>query len=235
MNDPISAKIRANPRFQELARQRTQMAWLLFGVTMTLFFGLILVVAFRPELLATPLGPGRATTIGWPIGAALIVFSWLLTAFYVRRANAETENTRQIIAEAVDMNSFIRKSAVGAAIALIPTTTFAADAISGGVKQPLNITAIVIFFIFVLATLAITYWAAKRSHSASDFYTAGGGITGFQNGLAVAGDYMSAATLLGITSLVYARGYDGFLYAIAFFMGWPILLFLMAERLRNLG
>ena len=133
------------------------------------------------------------------------------------------------------MNSFIRKSAVGAAIALIPTTTFAADAISGGVKQPLNITAIVIFFIFVLATLAITYWAAKRSHSASDFYTAGGGITGFQNGLAVAGDYMSAATLLGITSLVYARGYDGFLYAIAFFMGWPILLFLMAERLRNLG
>ena len=133
------------------------------------------------------------------------------------------------------MNSFIRKSAVGAAIALIPTTTFAADAISGGVKQPLNITAIVIFFIFVLATLAITYWAAKRSHSASDFYTAGGGISGFQNGLAVAGDYMSAATLLGITSLVYARGYDGFLYAIAFFMGWPILLFLMAERLRNLG
>ena len=101
MNDPISAKIRANPRFQDLARQRTQMAWLLFGVTMTLFFGLILVVAFRPELLATPLGPGRDTTIGWPIGAALIVFSWLLTAFYVRRANAETENTRQIIAEAV--------------------------------------------------------------------------------------------------------------------------------------
>jgi uncharacterized membrane protein (DUF485 family) len=101
MNDPISAKIRANPRFQDLARRRTHMAWLLFGVTMTLFFGLILVVAFSPGLLATPIGPGRDTSIGWPIGAALIVFSWLLTAFYVRSANAETENTRQIIADAM--------------------------------------------------------------------------------------------------------------------------------------
>ena len=91
------------------------------------------------------------------------------------------------------------------------------------------------FFVFVLSTLVITYWAARRSRSASSFYTAGGGITGFQNGLAVAGDYMSAATLLGITSLVYVRGYDGFLYAISFFLGWPILLFLMAERLRNQG
>ncbi len=122
-----------------------------------------------------------------------------------------------------------------AALAALPAPAFAADAISGGTKQPLNVTAIAIFLTFVAATLVITWWAAKRSKTASDFYTAGGGISGFQNGLAVAGDYMSAATLLGITSLVYMRGYDGFLYAIAFFMGWPVLLFLMAERLRNLG
>ena len=134
------------------------------------------------------------------------------------------------------MSSLVpRLGLAAAAIGLIPTAALAADAITGATRQPLNLTAIVIFFLFVLATLAITYWAAKRSRSASDFYTAGGGITGFQNGLAVAGDYMSAATLLGITSLVYARGYDGFLYAISFFMGWPLLLFLMAERLRNLG
>ena len=126
-------------------------------------------------------------------------------------------------------------SALGAVLALAPTPVLAEAIAGGGTKQPINVTAITIFFLFVLATLAITYWAAKRSHSAADFYTAGGGITGFQNGLAVAGDYMSAATLLGITSLVYARGYDGFIYAIAFFMGWPVLLFLMAERLRNLG
>jgi len=102
-------------------------------------------------------------------------------------------------------------------------------------KQPLNVTAIVMFAIFVGMTLAITYWAASRTKSASDFYTAGGGITGFQNGLAMAGDYMSAATLLGLTAMVYSNGYDAYLYMIAFFVGWPIILFLMAERLRNLG
>ncbi len=128
-----------------------------------------------------------------------------------------------------------RNFAFAALATLAPNAAFADAIAAGGEKQPINITAITIFFLFVLATLVITYWAAKRSHSASDFYTAGGGITGFQNGLAVAGDYMSAATLLGITSLVYARGYDGFIYAIAFFMGWPVLLFLIAERLRNLG
>jgi cation/acetate symporter len=102
-------------------------------------------------------------------------------------------------------------------------------------KQPLNIHAIVMFFIFVAATLGITYWAAKRTKSASDYYAAGGGITGTQNGLAIAGDYMSAATLLGLTSLVYSQGFDGFIYCICFYVGWPIILFLMAERLRNLG
>ena len=102
-------------------------------------------------------------------------------------------------------------------------------------QQPLNLHAIGMFFVFVLATLAITWWAARRTRSAADFYSAGGGISGFQNGLAIAGDYMSAATLLGLSSLVFARGYDGFVYIIGFFVGWPIVTFLMAERLRNLG
>ena len=102
-------------------------------------------------------------------------------------------------------------------------------------KQPINLSAIGMFIAFVLMTLGITYWAASRTRSTSDFYTAGGGITGFQNGLAIAGDYMSAATLLGLSSLVFAKGYDGFVYTISFFVGWPIILFLMAERLRNLG
>jgi cation/acetate symporter len=102
-------------------------------------------------------------------------------------------------------------------------------------QQPLNIPAIVMFLVFVAATLGITYWAAKRTKTASDYYAAGGGITGTQNGLAIAGDYMSAATLLGLTGLVYAKGFDGFIYCIAFFACWPIIMFLMAERLRNLG
>ena len=115
-------------------------------------------------------------------------------------------------------------------------TLFASDAIQGEVqKQGLNVSAIVMFFIFVSATLGITYWAAKRTKSAKDFYTAGGGITGFQNGMAIAGDYMSAASFLGISGLVYAKGYDGLIYSIGFLVGWPIILFMIAEPLRNLG
>ncbi|BCO25743.1 cation/acetate symporter ActP [Rhodoferax lithotrophicus] len=124
---------------------------------------------------------------------------------------------------------------LGLSLLSTPILSHAGPAVEAGTRQPINVTAIAMFFVFVLSTLFITYWAARRSKSASSFYTAGGGISGFQNGLAVAGDYMSAATLLGITSLVYVRGYDGFLYAISFFLGWPIMLFLMAERLRNLG
>ena len=108
-------------------------------------------------------------------------------------------------------------------------------AIEGVQKQPINVSAIAMFMVFVLATLGITYWASTRTKSTADFYTAGGGITGFQNGMAIAGDYMSAATLLGLTSLTYFKGFDGFIYSISFFVGWPIILFLVAERLRNLG
>ncbi|MGF6905221.1 cation acetate symporter [Paraburkholderia sp. GAS348] len=108
-------------------------------------------------------------------------------------------------------------------------------AMEGVRKQPVNVSAIAMFIVFVLATFGITKWAAGRTRSTADFYTAGGGITGLQNGLAIAGDYMSAATLLGLTSLVYASGFDGFIYTVSFFIGWPIILFLIAERLRNLG
>lgn len=108
-----------------------------------------------------------------------------------------------------------------------------AFATEGG--KAVNPVAIAMFFIFVAATLGITYWAAKRTRTAKDFYTAGGGITGFQNGLALAGDYMSAASFLGIAGLVYTSGYDGLLYSIGFLVGWPIVMFLLSEPLRNLG
>jgi cation/acetate symporter len=102
-------------------------------------------------------------------------------------------------------------------------------------KQATNWTAIIMFAAFVAGTLWITKWAAAKTKSAADFYTAGGGITGFQNGLAIAGDYMSAASFLGISAAVMANGYDGLIYSIGFLVGWPIITFLMAERLRNLG
>lgn len=122
------------------------------------------------------------------------------------------------------------------ALCLLCVTAFAADAIQGAVeRQPVNVTAIAMFFIFVAATLGITFWAARRTKSTKDFYAAGGSITGLQNGLAIAGDFMSAASFLGISGLVFASGFDGLIYSIGFLVGWPIILFLLAERLRNLG
>ena len=125
---------------------------------------------------------------------------------------------------------------------LVATTLFAASNIAMAAadlgpaqKQPINWTAIGMFAVFVVFTLFITKWAAAKTKSAADFYTAGGGITGFQNGLAIAGDYMSAASFLGISAAVYLNGYDGLIYSIGFLVGWPIITFLMAERLRNLG
>ena len=122
-----------------------------------------------------------------------------------------------------------------AAATLLAAPALAAEAIGQTEKQATNVSAIVMFVVFVVFTLGITYWAAKRTRSASTFYTAGGQITGFQNGLAIAGDYMSAASFLGISALVYGSGYDGLIYSIGFLVGWPIIIALMAERLRNLG
>ncbi|MBE5253456.1 cation acetate symporter [Mixta mediterraneensis] len=119
--------------------------------------------------------------------------------------------------------------------ALLPSAAMA-DALTGEVqKQATNYQAIIMFVVFVAFTLGITYWASKRTRSRSDYYTAGGNITGLQNGLAMAGDFMSAASFLGISALVYTSGYDGLIYSLGFLVGWPMILFLIAERLRNLG
>ena len=124
---------------------------------------------------------------------------------------------------------------LGALFAVSATLYAAGGDLGQAEKQPTNWTAIGMFGTFVLLTLGITKWAAARTKSAADFYTAGGGITGFQNGLAIAGDYMSAASFLGISAAVMASGFDGLIYSIGFLVGWPVLTFLMAERLRNLG
>jgi cation/acetate symporter len=125
---------------------------------------------------------------------------------------------------------------IGLCVACFAPILFAAGSIDGEIQaQPQNMTAIIMFLSFVIATLGITYWASKRNTSVASHYAAGGKITGFQNGLAIAGDYMSAASFLGISALVFGSGYDGLIYSIGFLVGWPIILFLMAERLRNLG
>ena len=134
------------------------------------------------------------------------------------------------------MSGRFMKLSAGVALAALSAAALAAGGDLGQAeKQATNWTAIIMFGAFVVFTLFITKWAAAKTKSAADFYTAGGGITGFQNGLAIAGDYMSAASFLGISAAVMTSGYDGLIYSIGFLVGWPVITFLMAEKLRNLG
>src|SRR5262245_40445744 len=98
-----------------------------------------------------------------------------------------------------------------------------------------NVTAIVFFIVFIALSLGITVWASRKTRTTDQFYAAGRSVTAFQNGLALAGDYMSAASFLGIVGLVSTSGFDGLLYSIGFLVGWPVVMFLIAEPLRNLG
>lgn len=131
--------------------------------------------------------------------------------------------------------SSYKAKALLATSALMSSWAQAAPDLGVAEQQATNWPAIIMFVVFVGFTLLITKWAAKQTTSTSDFYTAGGGISGFQNGLAIAGDYMSAASFLGISAMVFSSGFDGLLYSLGFMVGWPIVLFLVAERLRNLG
>ncbi len=129
----------------------------------------------------------------------------------------------------------MRRALLTVSVVLAPIIARAAEPPAVPAPPATDTTAIIMFAGFVLLTLGITVWAARRTRTASDFYAAGGSITGFQNGVAISGDFMSAASFLGISAMVYAAGFDGLLYSIGFLVGWPIIMFLMAERLRNLG
>jgi cation/acetate symporter len=130
----------------------------------------------------------------------------------------------------------VRQVLLSAAFLSLSTTSYAAfEAVGAAKAHEVNVSAIIMFLMFVVSTLGITWWASSKTRSMDEFYTAGSGITGFQNGLALAGDYMSAAALLGVTSMIFFNGYDGMIYVVSFFIAWPLLLFLFAERIRNLG
>ena len=124
-----------------------------------------------------------------------------------------------------------------AATALLQSTAAtqpATQAVETAIGQP-NVIAMIFFFAFIAITLGITWWAAKRTKTTDDFYAAGRTVTAGQNGFALAGDYMSAASFLGIAGLVSTSGFDGLIYSTGWLVGWPVVLFLIAEPLRNLG
>jgi cation/acetate symporter len=115
-----------------------------------------------------------------------------------------------------------------------PTTGAAAEAMTSSLGSP-TVPSVAFFFLIVLVTLAITYWAARKTKTSSEYYAAGRSVSALQNGFALAGDYMSAASFLGISGMVALKGYDGMIYATGWLVGWPALMFLVAEPLRNLG
>lgn len=129
----------------------------------------------------------------------------------------------------------MRQTMYCALAAVLLLATFVAFAQGAPAEHGVNITAIGMFLVFVGISLGITYWAARRTKSTQDFYAAGGRISGFQNGLAITGDWCSSAALMGIAGLIYTNGFDGLIYSVVPFAAWPLMMFLMADRLRNLG
>ena len=186
----------------------------LLSLPVIIFFG---CAAFNPALLAGPLHPGLPAS-GWTIyGPLLIGFAIILSAVNVLIANHSARR------------GMLGLLAVGLLLASPARAAGAGDAAGP------SVTAIGLFSLLLLGTLGITYWAARRTRSAKDFYAAGGNLTALQNGLAITGDVVSAGAFLGLSGLVFGAGYDGLLYAAGYSVSYPVIGLLFADRMRNLG
>ena len=193
------------------------------GVTLTILLGLptlgfFCFAAFDPAALAAPIFPGKPVSLWFAYGLGLIAYSVILACVYVALANRQAARV-----------TMIGLLAIG--LALMPGGAQAAEAAPGHV----NATAVIMFLILVLFTLGITYWAARRTRSANDFYAAGGKMTVLQNGLAIAGDSISAGAFLGLTGLVFGAGYNGLMFATGYCVGSPVIVLLFADKMRNMG
>ena len=175
--------------------------------------------AFSPGSLRVPVTAGGPMTIWYLYGLGLIGFSLLLGLIYVVVTNRAADR--------------ITRGAALAAALLLPC--WPARAAAAAEPAGVNVTALALFMTLVAATLVITYWAAKRTRSAKDFYAAGGNMRALPNGLAIAGDLISAGAFLGLTGLVYGVGFDGLVYAAGYSVGYPVITMLFADRMRNLG
>ncbi len=201
-----------SPEFRHLVARRWRVSLVLTAALFVLYYGYILLIALNKPLVSARLG--GAMPIGIPLGAGVIVGAWLLTAAYILWANREYDPKSAgcgVGPRLVRMNSRHHRA------------------------RRTHRLSHAFFLIIVGLTLAVTWWAARRTRSTREFYAAGRSVSAFQNGLALAGDYMSAASFLGIAGLVALRGYDGMIYATGWLVGWPALMFLIAEPVRNLG
>ena len=204
-----SAEPADDAALEAVAARRWRVALGLTGAMLVVYFGFILLIAFAKGFLAS------AITDGLSVGMAL-----------------------GVARDPRDLGADLDLRALGEP--RLRARARAAEEVGHadrGVRPGRGRTrvAIVFFLVFVAIALGITWWAARRTRTTEQFYAAGRSVTGFQNGLALAGDYMSAASFLGIAGLVALTGFDGLIYSIGLLVGWPIVLFLIAEPLRNLG
>lgn len=188
-------------------------AVLLFVPVATFFW----FAAYRPATLAVPLRANGTTSLWVVFGVGLIAYATLLNGLYVAFTNRRTSRALPLLA--------------GLLVLALPDRPAQAATLHGAAHHE----AITFFLILVGFTLATTWWAARRTHAARDFYSAGGHLGPWQNGLAIAGDTISAGAFLGLSGLVFASGFDGLIYATGYAVAYPLIGILFADRVRNLG
>ena len=230
MGEPVYdwERIERSPEFQELVRKRRS-----FVVPATIFFlcyymGFILLCGYAKDFMASSVYEGL--TVGYCLALTQFVMVFVLGIMYLRKADRDYDPLARKVVEMAEGGEL---AADGARFEREPAATPEVHAMR--LFAAINVEAVVIFAIVLSITLGITYWASKRATSAVGFYAAGRQITGAQNGLAISGDYLSAASFLGIAGLIFLYGFDGFLYSIGFLVAFLTVMFLLAERMRNAG
>ena len=216
--------IERSEEFHELVKQRRS-----FVIPATIFFlayymTFIIVAGYAPDFMGESVYEGL--TVGYCYALTQFLMVFVLGIWYLRKAEREFDPLADAVAAAAARRRGDR-------------ALRARRAASGGRAMTLvakvNVEALVMAAVILSITLGITYWASKRATSAVGFYAAGRQITGRQNGLAISGDYLSAASFLGIAGLIFLYGFDGFLYSIGFLVAFLTVMFLLAERMRNAG
>ena len=222
-------RIERSPEFQELVRKRRS-----FVLPATIFFlsyymAFILLCGYAEDFMASSVYEGL--TVGYCLALTQFVMVLALGIIYLKKSDRDYDPLAARVVEMAEQGELdpagrFERDETATTKPEVTTMTYFAE---------INVEAVVIFGIVLSITLGITYWASKRAQGTVGFYAAGRQITGAQNGLAISGDYLSAASFLGIAGLIYIYGFDGFLYSIGFLVAFLTVMFLLAERMRNAG
>ena len=221
--------IEASPEFRELIAQKRRYVLPRVILFLGWYVAFVLLAGYAEDFMSERVYEGL--TVGYVLALSQFVMVWVLAWTYVREADRDFDPLEQAVIDKTEAGEYAldyrlrsrrchARDRDGAVMTVFAAVNGEALAIGGFV---------------LLITLGITYWASKRTNSAEDFWAAGRGISGAQNGFAIAGDYMSAASFLGIAGLIFLYGFDGFLYSVGFLVAFLTVLFLLAERMRNAG